>query len=322
MLVLVFAGRVFQTRGDLLEARVQQHQNVEYVYREDSPFRSAHLAVSRAIVGGDEVRVVSQVPSPRVMGGWVVDLAGVLNAETVQDINDACDEVRRRTGGEVAVVIMPKVRGGKTAVKPFTTALFNHWGLGDRYKNNGVVVFVSVGDRRVEIEVGKGLNLPFNRGKWLRRTIDEHIIPAFGANQWNRGTFAAVDSVCNKLIEVDAEVSSPSWCRNLSSACNVAFAASAIALAFTLLNLKALPPKCTTCGKRTTRLRAATLDELSVGEQTEVKVGSVSHTLCGCCRPSCWQVWASPPSLKVLPDSGKAGGRRVGGAIRRSSRCG
>jgi uncharacterized protein len=43
-------------------------------------------------------------------------------------------------------------------VKRFATRLFNSWGLGDRRKNNGVLLLVSTGDRRVEVEIGRGLN--------------------------------------------------------------------------------------------------------------------------------------------------------------------
>jgi len=67
----------------------------------------------------------------------------------------------QRTGAEVVVVTLPGVRGAekdRREVKRFATRLFNSWGLGDRRKNNGVLLLVSTGDRRVEVEIGRGLN--------------------------------------------------------------------------------------------------------------------------------------------------------------------
>lgn len=67
----------------------------------------------------------------------------------------------QRTGAEVVVVTLPGVRGAeqdRREVKRFATRLFNSWGLGDRQKNNGVLLLVSTGDRRVEVEIGRGLN--------------------------------------------------------------------------------------------------------------------------------------------------------------------
>ena len=61
----------------------------------------------------------------------------------------------------MVVVTLPGVRGAekdRREVKRFATRLFNSWGLGDRRKNNGVLLLVSTGDRRVEVEIGRGLN--------------------------------------------------------------------------------------------------------------------------------------------------------------------
>lgn len=43
------------------------------------------------------------------------------------------------------------------------------------YKNNGVLVLVSTGDRRVEVEIGQGLNHVFNREEWLQHMIHSRM---------------------------------------------------------------------------------------------------------------------------------------------------
>jgi len=41
-------------------------------------------------------------------------------------------------------------------IEGFATALFNHWGVGDSEKNNGVLILISHSDRKMRIEIGSG----------------------------------------------------------------------------------------------------------------------------------------------------------------------
>ena len=56
--------------------------------------------------------------------------------------------------------------------RSFATRLFNYWGVGDPVLNNGVLVLVVPGQRRVEVEIGTGLDASFNRDEWLQGVTD------------------------------------------------------------------------------------------------------------------------------------------------------
>jgi len=99
--------------------------------------------------------VVEDIPSPRP-AGWTVDLTGTLQPDTVRALDQLGDEVKTQTGAELAVVVVPSTDG--VPQRQFATELANRWGLGDREKNNGVLVFAALDDRAAEIVLGEGID--------------------------------------------------------------------------------------------------------------------------------------------------------------------
>lgn len=88
--------------------------------------------------------------------GWFTDDAGVV--EDDQRIEDAIDRVVGRYGHQIAVVIVSDSRGQSPA--DFAAALGNAWGVGDPERNDGIVVLVSLEERRTEVVTGPGVSLP------------------------------------------------------------------------------------------------------------------------------------------------------------------
>ncbi|MFS8860573.1 TPM domain-containing protein [Synechococcus sp. H60.1] len=134
---------------------------------------------------------LEQVPNPRRQyGGWVSDTANILSSSTENELNRLLTQLEQRTTAEMAVVTVPNTQGYATP-KAFTTQLFNYWGIGKAGRNNGVLFLISVGDRRVEIETGRGLAtiLPNSR---VQQIIDEQILPRFRNRDFDGGTLAGV----------------------------------------------------------------------------------------------------------------------------------
>jgi uncharacterized protein len=110
-------------------------------------------------------------PPPRGYGTTaaevVVDAAGVLDPAAVDRLNRIAFEVHAKTGGEMAIVTMPDLRGRDVA--DVALRIGREWGVGgsagvgDRRRNAGVVILVvpretaSDGRGRVRIETGRGV---------------------------------------------------------------------------------------------------------------------------------------------------------------------
>ena len=87
--------------------------------------------------------------------GFVVDTAGVLSAPVEASLERELSAYSLRTTNQVAVLVVRSLDG--QTIEDYATALFNSWGIGQRDKDNGVLVLVAVDDRQDRIEVGTGL---------------------------------------------------------------------------------------------------------------------------------------------------------------------
>ncbi|MUL35470.1 TPM domain-containing protein [Gloeocapsopsis dulcis] len=137
---------------------------------------------------------VEAVPNPRKeYGGWVTDMAGILSDETEAQINQMISELEAEKGTEMAVVTVPETSPAASP-KTFATELFNYWGIGKQGQDNGVLFLISVGDRRVEIETGYGVEAILPDAK-VGNIIDTQIIPHFKKGDFAGGTLAGTKAL-------------------------------------------------------------------------------------------------------------------------------
>jgi uncharacterized protein len=122
----------------------------------------------------------------------VNDFAGVLDAGSKAALEQRCQELRQKTGAELAVVIVRSLQGGQ--VDDFTNKLFKEWGVGKKDKKNGVMLLVALDDRKARIEVGYGLE-PILPDALSGRILREQLFPAFKQQRYAEGLIAAVERI-------------------------------------------------------------------------------------------------------------------------------
>jgi len=141
---------------------------------------------------------VSSVVNPRqANNGWVADQADLLSDNAEAQLNALLAQLEASNGAEVAVVTVPDVAPSPSP-KAFTTELFNTWGIGKEGQDNGVLVMVSKGDRRVEIETGYGMEATLPDAR-VGKIIREQMIPWFKQEDYEKaivdGTLAVAVSI-------------------------------------------------------------------------------------------------------------------------------
>lgn len=87
--------------------------------------------------------------------GYVNDFAGVLTADQKNTLEQNLTDISNKTGDQIAVVTV-KDLGGDT-VENIAVKLFEQWKIGQKGKDNGVLLLIAINDRRLKIEVGYGL---------------------------------------------------------------------------------------------------------------------------------------------------------------------
>jgi uncharacterized protein len=87
--------------------------------------------------------------------GYVSDFAGVVDPATRKALESYCTRVEAATGAQIALVTLPRLEG--EPVEDVANLLFRKWGIGSKKENEGILVLLSIGDRRSRVEVGYGL---------------------------------------------------------------------------------------------------------------------------------------------------------------------
>jgi uncharacterized protein len=140
-------------------------------------------------------------PPPPVLTASVNDLAGVIDATSERELERRITALRNATGDVVIVATVPTFQPYATideyAVKMFENA---SKGIGERAKDNGLLIVVAVEDRRVRIEVGYGLE-GFVTDGYAGQTIRELILPAFRSGQYGPGLVAGTTRIINRIAE-------------------------------------------------------------------------------------------------------------------------
>lgn len=87
--------------------------------------------------------------------GYVNDFAGVVDEGAKAELNAYCARVEKATGAQLALVTLPSLQG--EPVEDVANLLYRMWGVGSKQSNEGVLVLLSIADRRSRVEVGYGL---------------------------------------------------------------------------------------------------------------------------------------------------------------------
>ena len=134
-------------------------------------------------------------PTPH---GRVNDFAQVLDPATKAQLNALVATVEERTTSEIAIVVVHTT--APMTPKEYVTALFNHWGVGKRGADNGVMILLAVHDRRVEIETGYGVEGILPDGK-VGEMIRTAMLPSLAHDRWGEGLVAGTERVAQRLLE-------------------------------------------------------------------------------------------------------------------------
>jgi uncharacterized protein len=128
--------------------------------------------------------------------GRIVDQANVISADARRAIEPKLAELEAKSGIQLVVATVSSLEGQE--IEPYANALFRNWKLGEKAKNNGVLLLVAPKEHRVRIEVGYGLEgtLTDALGKVI---ITNAITPRFKTGDFSGGISRGVDDIITVL---------------------------------------------------------------------------------------------------------------------------
>lgn len=104
--------------------------------------------------------------------GHINDEANLLSSREEGNLEQLLQNLETQTSAQMAVLIIPSLRGEN--LEDYSLQVAEAWGLGQRDRDNGVLLLISINDKKIRFEVGYGLESSFTdlkAGYIIRNTI-------------------------------------------------------------------------------------------------------------------------------------------------------
>ena len=135
----------------------------------------------------------ADVPDKPKEFAYAYDFSGkVLSEKEMERIARYGEALSEATGAQAIAVVVDFLDGADPA--DYVTDIINTWGVGSDEENDGVVVLLARGDRKVQIGTGAGLDRVLT-GSACGRLIDQNI-EFFKESRFDEGVAALYEDVC------------------------------------------------------------------------------------------------------------------------------
>jgi uncharacterized protein len=136
------------------------------------------------------------------LSGRVVDQANIIPTATRDAIEPKLADLETKSGIQLVVATVKSLEGED--IEPYANELFRTWKLGEKAKNNGVLLLVAPNERRVRIEVGYGLESTLTDAL-SKVIITNAMAPRFKAGDFGDGIARGVDDIITVLTTDSSE---------------------------------------------------------------------------------------------------------------------
>lgn len=124
--------------------------------------------------------------------GFLNDYAGILTATQRNEIENYLRKIEKETTNEIAVVILKSLNGRN--LEEYANEIFNEWKIGKKGKDNGVLILISMAERKIRIEVGYGLE-PYLTDATCGRIIRRVMAPEFRKGNFYKGIKKSIEVI-------------------------------------------------------------------------------------------------------------------------------
>ncbi len=161
-----------------------------------SEFRSIILgALALLVCSAAAVSLSDEIPT--LPAAPVVDLAGIIDTATETKLNRYLKELESKTGAQMAILTLNSLDG--QAIEELSISIaHNRWRLGQKGKDNGVLMLIALNDRKYRIEIGYGLEglLPDSLIGSIGR---QYLVPYFRKGEYATGIHGAAVVIANEI---------------------------------------------------------------------------------------------------------------------------
>lgn len=143
--------------------------------------------------------VKAQLPSPPYPPRLVNDYTGTLSASQINTLEHKLVAYNDSTSTQILVLLVDDLQGYN--VEQFATEIGHSWGVGQKGKNNGVVILVKPkkGSERGRVNISPGYGMePYLTDATAKNIVEKEMIPAFKDNDYYTG----IDNAVNVIMDL------------------------------------------------------------------------------------------------------------------------
>lgn len=137
------------------------------------------------------------LPSARALNipnlqGYVNDYADMITPSVKSELENKLRAFEQEDSTQIVILTIPSLEG--EMIEKFSLKVANTWKLGQRGKDNGILFLVSKQDRKMRIEIGRGLEKKLPNAI-AGRIINEIIKPKFAVGDFDGGFIAGASAL-------------------------------------------------------------------------------------------------------------------------------
>ncbi len=122
----------------------------------------------------------------------VNDFAQIFSSDFKLNLEQKLTQIETNTTNQIAVVTVENLQG--ITIEDYSEQLFKYWGIGQKEKDNGILVLIALEEKQVRIEVGYGLEPIITDGR-AGEIIRKQITPEFKNGNYEKGVLNGIDKI-------------------------------------------------------------------------------------------------------------------------------
>lgn len=144
-----------------------------------------------------QVFTVETAPNTKLVNNsYVSDPTNILNDTTTARINQILGDLESKSTAQIAVVMLPSI--GDADRFQFAQRLFEHWGIGQAEKDNGLLILFILDQRNIRFHTGFGLEGILNDAR-CKQIQQQFMVPSFKEGDYNSGMLLGIEKISSVL---------------------------------------------------------------------------------------------------------------------------
>lgn len=128
--------------------------------------------------------------------GRVNDYAGILSLSALQELDSRLAELERKDSTQVVVLTVPTLAG--EPIEQFSIRVAEAWKVGQKGFDNGAILLIAKQEKKVRIEVGRGLEGTLT-DLVSGRIIRDEMVPLMKKGEYDKGVIAGVEAIASTV---------------------------------------------------------------------------------------------------------------------------